>query len=409
MKKHFRIGVTGVNPYNGNRGVGALAFSTIYLLKKSADELDRDVRITVIGPNFGKSKFDICGKSIEVSCIMAVSVFSFKNILRLFTNPKMLLSFKEYLKLDIILCMGEGDSFSDIYGKIRFNSIDDQHKMARFFRKDYVLLPQTIGPFNDAQVSKKAKKSIEKSRLVLVRDRLSFNYVKAHTKQQNLKEMIDVAFFMPFTRKRFRNNKINVGLNISSLLWHGGYTHNNQFGMRIDYKQLVRQIIDYFISQADVHLHLVPHVVHSSSHVENDYEVCRKIQNEYDTDRITLAPFFLDPIDAKNYISGLDYFVGARMHACIAAFSSGVPVYPIAYSRKFNGLFAETLEYPYMGDLINESEEQLMSNLKLAFENKEILADKIQYSLEGIVMLKENVLKDELKSIFDETKSKNNR
>jgi hypothetical protein len=62
-----------------------------------------------------------------------------------------------------------------------------------------------------------------------------------------------------------------------------------------------------------------------------------------------------------------------------------------------------------MGDLINESEEQLMSNLKLAFENKEILADKIQYSLEGIVMLKENVLKDELKSIFDETKSKNNR
>lgn len=409
MKKHFRIGVTGVNPYNGNRGVGALAFSTIYLLKKSADELDRDVRITVIGPNFGKSKFDICGKSIEVSCIMSVSVFSFKNILRLFTNPKMLLSFKEYLKLDIILCMGEGDSFSDIYGKIRFNSIDDQHKMARFFRKDYVLLPQTIGPFNDAQVSKKAKKSIEKSRLVLVRDRLSLDYVTAHTTQRNLKELIDVAFFMPYTRKRFRNNKINVGLNISSLLWHGGYTHNNQFGMRIDYKQLVRQIIDYFISQADVHLHLVPHVVHSSSHVENDYEVCRKIQNEYDTDRITLAPFFLDPIDAKNYISGLDYFVGARMHACIAAFSSGVPVYPIAYSRKFNGLFAETLEYPYMGDLINESEEQLMSNLKLAFENKEILADKIQYSLEGIVMLKENVLKDELKSIFDETKSKNNR
>jgi polysaccharide pyruvyl transferase WcaK-like protein len=281
--------------------------------------------------------------------------------------------------------------------------------MARFFRKDYVLLPQTIGPFNDAQVSKKAKKSIEKSRLVLVRDRLSLDYVTAHTTQRNLKELIDVAFFMPYTRKRFRNNKINVGLNISSLLWHGGYTHNNQFGMRIDYKQLVRQIIDYFISQADVHLHLVPHVVHSSSHVENDYEVCRKIQNEYDTDRITLAPFFLDPIDAKNYISGLDYFVGARMHACIAAFSSGVPVYPIAYSRKFNGLFAETLEYPYMGDLINESEEQLMSNLKLAFENKEILADKIQYSLEGIVMLKENVLKDELKSIFDETKSKNNR
>lgn len=401
MSKKLKIGVAGVNHLSGNRGVGALAISTFYLLKKSADELGREICITAIGPNFGKSKLDIGGKVIEVSKIMTVSVFSFKNILRLCTNPKLLLSFKDYLKLDIVLCMGEGDSFSDIYGKTRFNSINDQHRMARLFRKSYVLLPQTIGPFKNARIEKMAKRSIEKSRLVLVRDRLSLDYVKTHTKQRNLKELIDVAFFMPFTKKKFNNEKVNVGLNISSLMWHGGYTKNNQFGMRIDYQKLVRQIIDYFISQADVQLHLVPHVVHSSSHVENDYEVCRNIQDEFDTEKITLAPFFLDPIDAKNYISGLDFFAGARMHACIAAFSSGVPVFPIAYSRKFNGLFVETLDYHYMGDLINESEELLLSNLKLAFENKEILADKIQYSLEGIVLHKGNVLKDELKRFFE--------
>lgn len=400
MNKKLKIGITGVNHLSGNRGVGALALSTFYLLKKAADEAGREVSITAIGPNFGQSKLDIGGQSIEVSNIMATSVFSLKNILRLCTNPKLLLSFKKYLKLDAILCMGEGDSFSDIYGKIRFNSINDQHKMARLFRKSYMLLPQTIGPFKDKRIATKAKRSIEKSRLVLVRDRLSFNYVKAHTKQQNLKEMIDVAFFMPFTKKEFKNGKINVGFNISSLLWHGGYTKNNQFGFQVDYPKLMRRVIDFFLEYPEVQLHLIPHVVGSFSNVENDYEVSRYIQDEYDSDRVSLAPFFLDPIDAKNYISGLDYFVGARMHACIAAFSSGVPVYPIAYSRKFNGLFVDTLNYPYMGDLINQSELEIMEGLHLSYMNRDELKEEIGWTFENVVDRGFQCFTAELGSIF---------
>ena len=37
------------------------------------------------------------------------------------------------------------------------------------------------------------------------------------------------------------------------------------------------------------------------------------------------------------------------MHATIGAISSGVPVIPVAYSRKFNGLY-DTLQYPFYID-----------------------------------------------------------
>ena len=37
------------------------------------------------------------------------------------------------------------------------------------------------------------------------------------------------------------------------------------------------------------------------------------------------------------------------MHSTIGAISTGVPVIPIAYSRKFNGLY-DTLGYPYYVD-----------------------------------------------------------
>ena len=58
---------------------------------------------------------------------------------------------------------------------------------------------------------------------------------------------------------------------------------------------------------------------------------------------------FESAIEAKSYIASMDLFSGARMHATIAATSSGVPVIPVAYSRKFNGLY-DTLKYKYYID-----------------------------------------------------------
>ena len=52
---------------------------------------------------------------------------------------------------------------------------------------------------------------------------------------------------------------------------------------------------------------------------------------------------------AKSYISSLGAFTGARMHATIAAFSSGVPTVPFAYSKKFAGLYG-SLGYDFIVD-----------------------------------------------------------
>ena len=34
-----------------------------------------------------------------------------------------------------------------------------------------------------------------------------------------------------------------------------------------------------------------------------------------------------------------DFFVGSRLHSCIAALSQGIPTIGIAYSKKFKGVF----------------------------------------------------------------------
>ncbi|MCG6489219.1 polysaccharide pyruvyl transferase family protein, partial [Vibrio parahaemolyticus] len=83
---------------------------------------------------------------------------------------------------------------------------------------------------------------------------------------------------------------------------------------------------------------------------------------------------------AKGYLSGMDLVVAGRMHACIGAFSTGTPVVPVAYSRKFNGLFG-TIGY---GDYIDgkaQSTDEAVAKVMSAVEDQASLAEGIRKGL----------------------------
>jgi len=78
---------------------------------------------------------------------------------------------------------------------------------------------------------------------------------------------------------------------------------------------------------------------------------------------IDIAPFFYSPVEAKSYISGLDLLVELRMHFCIAAYSSGVPVFPLAYSQTFKGHFSEKLIYDHLSSLDEDNLTETVRHL----------------------------------------------
>ena len=383
---------------NGNRGCVALCYCAMYLLDKVIDHGKYKLYLTDSGEKLGTHSISMGDIIIPYE---SISIPKYYRLGSLFNSLKNRRETWQCLKIiksaDLILDIGQGDSFADIYGTDRFKWIDLIHKIARIFNKPYILLPQTIGPFSDDHIKTKAVRSISKSAFVMARDKQSYDYVrKIAPQQENVREYIDIAFFLPFQRKEFVAGKIHVGLNISALLWHGGYTGDNQFGLKCDYQKTVYQIIDYFLSKPDVMLHLVPHVVGSERHVENDYAISFDLCEKYQNDRLVLAPLFLSPVDAKSYISGLDFFMGARMHATIAAFSSGVPVVPMAYSRKFNGLFNDTLHYNYVVDMKKMTDTEMLVSIKNAFGNREKLQEMIEERLNGVVEERKTKLLEDL-------------
>ena len=398
MKKII-IGNAPIN--NGNRGCVALSVASLSILRDIFHE--KGVEATIYLPDSamkedGFQTYHVDGlENLEyVSC--RYPPLSIKEFLKALLHPK---RYSETIKIfkncDFILDIGQGDSFADIYGVERFAMIDKIHKIARIVKKPYCLLPQTIGPFTNECIRRKAVKSIEKATSVMTRDEQSLSYVEGIApEQRRVAQYIDVAFMLPYKREGFDDRYIHVGLNISALLWHGGYTRNNQFGLKEDYPTLVRSIIKDFLSNERVILHLVPHVVGSERSVENDYAVSYDLWREYANPRLILAPLFLGPCEAKGYISGLDFFMGARMHATIAAFSSDVPVVPMAYSRKFNGMFIDTLDYQYMVDLKQASNEDAMKTIVSAFEQRAKLKETIQERLDGVVREKKQQLYQDL-------------
>ena len=332
------IGLMGLTFSNDNKGCMALAFSFAEILEKHFD-LHKTKVIIFSFDNYDK-------KYIELFFpVSQFSIISLKNI------SSLLCAMKDMAKCDIIFDFTEGDSFSDIYGIKRFIKISIEKSMAIANCKRYILCPQTYGPYKSKLSKVIAKRIIWKALLVLARDKTSAEYVETLTGRKT-ETFTDIAFSLKADKTIMSlvssAKKKKIGINVSALLWNGGYNGKNQFGLKLDYRKYIYEIIRQCINEMQFEVHLIPHVYSSDlldSSVENDYYICEKIKKDFPD---CIVPICYDrPDQIKGYISTMDCFIGSRMHATIAAFSMGIPTIPVSYSRKFEGLY-EALGYPYV-------------------------------------------------------------
>lgn len=349
-----------------NLGVCALAESNIAIIQSAAERSNIRVKFIEFCPQGTKTS-----NTTEIIEISIAPQMSIKNILLGKTD------YYEYLKkCDLILDVGQGDSFSDIYGTKRYMYLAFSKLLAIFAGIPLILSPQTIGPFALKGSAIISKWILKRARKVFARDGMSYALLTEYGLKENCSLVTDMAFRLPYKFQISESNgKIKLGLNVSGLLYNGGYTGRNQFGLCIDYPHLVEEILKRWTSNSIYEVHLIPHVISDSFHLEDDFRISKELQNRYP--QTILAPRFENASEAKGYISKMDFFTGARMHSCIAAFSSGVPTIPLAYSRKFNGLF-ESLGYGHIADLKTDNLNVILSKMDQGINNIPALKMEIE-------------------------------
>lgn len=367
------IGLLWHSVTSGNLGVNALSFSQMALVEQAAQRVGVQVQ------------FKLMGAIPPHNFPPVPNIVSEFPVHRNYFLPFRSDFVKQVKQCDLILDIGEGDSFTDIYGINRFAMYTGTKLVVWLAGRPLILSPQTIGPFNKPWTRALANFAMRRCARVFARDHMSRQYLRDNN-ITNADEAIDVAFALPFSRPAVTpNGKIRVGINVSGLMYRGGYTKNNQFGLTLDYAALTRDMLAWFTSRDDVEVHLVPHVIPDDLPVEDDMSISQELAALYPN--IVVSEKFTSPVAAKSYISTMDFFVGARMHACIGAFSSGVPVVPLAYSRKFNGLF-ESLDYRHFADCRAISGAAALTLVQEAFANRSALKEEVA---QGVLKAKQRL------------------
>lgn len=358
--KTVSIGLLGAVINNDNMGCVALTYSLINMLEKIANELDLKFEYYVFEGEADIEKIkQMCGKLlINENKIHSIRVTSLHRFLSMVHHPFLTgNALKNMHKCALFVDLTSGDSFSDIYGQRRFDGATHIKEIVCRLKKPLILGPQTYGPFKMAKNQRRAKKVIEKSYCVLARDQMSADYVACFSKKE-VYATTDLAFGLPFEiNDQVKSEKIKIGINISSLLVKRKEESTEiNFSLKTDYDMYVQRILDYLTRNEKYDVYVIPHVGRDAG---------EQFRNIFPTANYLSA--FSNPMDAKNYIAKMDVFIGARMHATIAAFSSGVATIPTAYSPKFNSLY-ENLDYPYVVDLSSlcteEAVEQTIDYLK---------------------------------------------
>jgi len=416
----MKICLLGASFDTGNLGVSALAESSIKIILNRWPDAEvallgmgsadgerhlklsgQDVRIRVLRMRFGKNVF-LCSHF----CVLLLNAMLLKLLpFRRFRN--LLCALNPYVRVlvetDKAFDITGGDSFSDIYGLRRFLIFGFLQKwLVTQFGKELILLPQTYGPFKRSITRLMAKFILKRAGVVYARDRSSVEYVKIllgnHSVNGKIRFMPDVAFVLDSHEPEYvdvgtlndnrKKDSIVVGLNISGLLFNGGYTRENMFGLKTNYPELIKSVVDFLMKYEGLYVLLVPHVVTPCSAVEDDPNACRQLYEELSekySGRIFLTRSLHNHNEIKYIIGLCDFFIGSRMHACIAALSQSVPAVGIAYSKKFHGVF----ESIGLGDCVADAyqcsnKDELLSTIKVAFEKREQTRKHLDEVIPGI-------------------------
>ncbi len=345
---------------SGNLGVGALTVGNMALLRRACAEMNYAVRFMVLGFADRGQPVYIEGDDIESVPLNARAMLpggAFNRAIK---------------QCDLIVDIGGGDSWTDIYSNKRFAFLWWSKVRTVQLGIPLIMAPQTIGPFYRRLHSWLAAKVMERAALVVARDPDSRHAAQQMAPGANLFEAVDVAFAMPHTPWPKRDDAPTIGINVSGLLFNRGYDGKSSFGMEIDYAAYTRKLLTQLLLRQDLRVELICHVNSDVMPVDDDGRVAEALKQELPG--IAAVRKFTSPVEAKSCIASLDFLVAGRMHACIAAYSTGVAVLPVAYSRKFSGLFAGVLDYPHGVPVRGVSTDAAVAMTLDAIERRQELA-----------------------------------
>ena len=223
---------------------------------------------------------------------------------------------------DIAMSIG-GDNYcyADVYKYTMF------HEMAKSRGAKTVLWGCSVEP--DVVKVPEIARDLANYDLICARETISYEALKAVNPNTIL--VADPAFCLPLEQTQLPEGFVpgnTVGINLSPMAMERETVPGMAFA---NYAHLIRHILDH----TDMQVALIPHVVWDGG---DDRVPLGRLYEEFShTGRVCMVTD-RSCTELKTIISQCRFFLGARTHSTIAAYSTGVPTLVLGYSVKSRGI-----------------------------------------------------------------------
>lgn len=377
-----KILLLGASLDSDNKGVNALGIGAISLLNNNFDS--PIINLLCIGiPEVTVKKIHVSDKDLKVTVYYLSKEDVLKGIIEAYLyrflriKPKSKIS-KLIISSDFSFDINEGDSFSDIYGLKRIIRHFTDSKLILSWQKPLIFLPQTIGPFETFVGKKLGKHILKRINKLYVRDEKAFDFLDKIKKEKELS--IDMAVYMTPKKVKIEIKKNTVGINVSGLMYLNGY--KSLEGKYDNYPVFLRRLVNRIL-KSGFEVLLVPHTYNSlKPNTEDDLQGIKKFikDNPQLSDKISFIDKDYSAQELKYIISKTVFFMGSRMHSCIAGLSTSVPTIGLSYSYKFKGTFKMFKQEDFVFDVnylrknsIEEQIDKIITCISLREEIKLVL------------------------------------
>lgn len=228
--------------------------------------------------------------------------------------------------------------------------------------------------FGKENLTPEKKEVLTKFTAITARESLTFDYLVNDLKLKNVSLFPDPAFVLqPQTIELpdYFNGNV-LGINISNFVSKDSMKDNGFFRHFTDF-------IDHVLLNTKLTVVLIPHVFW---HGQDDREVCGMVKRSFATNsRVKIFDTeHLNYCQIRYAISKCAYFIGARTHSMISAYSTCTPALALGYSIKSKGIakdlgLDERLVIDYRSVT---SADDLIERFEYLIENKDTIRKRLE-------------------------------
>ena len=364
---------------SGNHGCEAIVRSTCDMLNNPLwDEILRISSKTAEDIKYGLDKICTIKKDVQSYSKITLPFIRAYIALKLKNDyvPLDKLNYKKTIdmvhKNDIVLSIG-GDNYC--YADV--NKYIMLHNMMISRGAKTVLWGCSINP--EVLSNPEIVNDVRQYQLITARESITYNALKKINPNTIL--VADPAFGLKTAYAEIPSKFINknmVGINLSPMV----QKEEKISGIIMKNYEI---LIEHILKETDMAIALIPHVIWDDS---DDRIPLMQLYERYKKSGRVLVIEDQNCSKLKYAISKCRFFVGARTHSTIAAYSSGIPTLVVGYSVKARGiardLFGDEEQYSLSVQRLKETDE-LLKKFRWILENEELIKKQLNSKIPEVI------------------------